>query len=120
MADVLVVDDDENLRDVLRRILERAGHTVRLATDGVEAVQLLEKNRPDVVLTDIYMPGLDGVELTRILQKQENPPAVIGMSGKPKPMALDMVTLQGASATLNKPFMPQELLDTIERVLVKD
>jgi len=70
-AEVLVVDDEASVRDVLRRQLEREGHTVRLATDGAEALAELEASRPDLVVLDLMMPNVDGFEVLEKLRDDE-------------------------------------------------
>ena len=65
---VLIADDEATIRHVLRQLLERAGHEVVAASDGVEALALFEKNRPDLVLLDIMMPGLNGFEVCEKLK----------------------------------------------------
>ncbi|GAA0487791.1 hypothetical protein Ade02nite_11990 [Paractinoplanes deccanensis] len=69
MAVVLIAEDDEDIALILSRLLTRAGHTVRHAPDGVRALELAEAERPDVVLTDLGMPRMDGLELTRAIRE---------------------------------------------------
>jgi CheY-like chemotaxis protein len=68
MAVVVIAEDDEDIALVLVRLLKRAGHTVLRAVDGVEALDLAMEHRPDVVLTDLGMPRMDGYELTRAIR----------------------------------------------------
>src|SRR3990172_7174447 len=75
---VLVVDDDPDLREFVRVVLEGAEYRVRLACDGAEALRLLAEEAPDVILLDIKMPGLSGDDLLRLFRRlQRHPPVVI-------------------------------------------
>ena len=68
MAEVLIAEDDEDIALILARLLKRAGHTVVHAPDGVAALELAETTRPDVVLTDLGMPRMNGLDLTRAIR----------------------------------------------------
>ena len=69
MAAVLIAEDDEDIALILSRLLKRAGHTVRHAPDGARALEMAVAERPDVVLTDLGMPRMDGLELTRAIRE---------------------------------------------------
>lgn len=83
MTRILIVDDDENLREVLSAILSQKGRLVETARDGIEAVALLGQNQYDLVLSDLQMPGLDGPALYEAIRsiQPKNPPRVIFMTG---------------------------------------
>jgi CheY-like chemotaxis protein len=83
MKRILVVDDDDNLREVLSAILSQAGRVVDTARDGIEAVALLDQNHYDVILSDLRMPGLDGPALYEALRGMRHTtiPRVIFMTG---------------------------------------
>lgn len=84
MKRILVVDDDEHLREILSAILSQTGRAVDTARDGIEAVELLNQNHYDVVLSDLRMPGLDGPALYQALRAMRHPtsiPRVIFMTG---------------------------------------
>jgi CheY-like chemotaxis protein len=117
VAAILVTDDDDEFRHVVRAILEGAGHSVTEASDGAEALRQIERERPDVLIADMHMPGMDGLELARTLRKAQDPPALIGVSGNDFADMLEMATLLGAGATLAKPFSPAQLLDAVDAVL---
>jgi CheY-like chemotaxis protein len=120
VANVLVVDDDDDARRVLHRMLVKLGHQTRIVADGAEALQLLEESRFDLVITDVYMASVDGMELlVRIRQRGLDVP-VLAISGGGYLAADDLLALAracGAAATLGKPFTPEELRDAIEPVL---
>ncbi len=106
---VLVVEDDEAIADVLRRTLRQEGHEVRSSVDGVEALVAAAEFVPDVVVLDLGLPGLDGVEVCRRLRAESDVPILIltarGELGD-RVVGLD----SGADDYLVKPFERQELL----------
>ncbi len=110
MAKVLVVDDESNLRLVVKKELSRMGHYVETASDGEEAWQIIEEKDFEVVLTDINMPRLDGIELLRRLkEKRQNPPEVIMITGYATiENAIEAMKL-GAYDYLTKPYRITEL-----------
>jgi len=115
----LVVDDAAPIRRVVRRALEAAGYEVDDASDGGEALERFRAHPADVVLTDIYMEGVDGIEFTRTLTKEFAGVPVIVMSGgaiQSAAEALEIAGRLGASATLAKPFTADQLLAAVERV----
>ncbi|HUK67436.1 MAG TPA: response regulator [Streptosporangiaceae bacterium] len=120
MANVMVVDDDKTARRAVRRMLTNLGHEVRVVGDGAEALQLLDGVRFDLVITDVYMECVDGMELlVRIHQRGLNVP-VVAISGGgciATDEILAMARACGAAATLDKPFTPQQLRDTVEPLL---
>lgn len=112
MARLLVVDDDEGDRTVLRTILERAEHQVWVARDGDEALSQFQGKGIDVVVTDLQMTNVHGLELITILREFEPKPGIIAVSGTGETQ-LDMARMLGASVTLTKPIRPQLLLDAV-------
>ena len=106
---ILVVEDDEAIADVLRRTLRQEGHEVRSSVDGVDALTAAEEFVPDVVILDLGLPGLDGVEVCRRLRAESDVPILIltarGELGD-RVVGLD----SGADDYLVKPFERQELL----------
>ena len=117
MARILVVDDDDNLRTVLRTALENAGHEVTDANDGRAALRQLETVAVDCVITDMHMPEIDGLALTRAVRQRSDAPAVIAMSSKDIAGTLRMAELLGARVTLHKPFTVAQLLDAVENAV---
>jgi CheY-like chemotaxis protein len=85
MKRILVVDDDDNLRELLATVLGQDGRGVDTARDGIEALELLNQNRYDLVISDLRMPGLNGPALYEALRatRQTPPPRVIFMTGNP-------------------------------------
>ncbi len=112
MARILIVDDEEHDRLLPQQILERAGHETVLASDGEEALDLYRDSAVDVVVTDLQMPRVNGLELIRALRALSPPPAIIALSGAGYAQ-LRTAQAAGADATLNKPVDPQGLLTAI-------
>src|SRR5919206_1812964 len=108
-AQVLVIDDDETIRAVVRRIVEMAGANVTEATSGEEGLRALYSGRPDVVMLDIGLPGLDGWQvLERIRQLTDVP--VVMLSAHDDELEKVRALQAGADDYVTKPFGPQELL----------
>jgi CheY-like chemotaxis protein len=120
MATVLVVDDESEVRTFVGRVLRPLGHEVHEAADGTEALRVLERGRVDVVLADVYMAEMDGMEmLVRIQQRGLQLPVVMISGGGhlPSGEVLKMAAACGAVATLEKPFSPAQLREVVDRLL---
>ena len=110
---ILIVDDDEPLRRALSRTLRGNGYEVDEASDAREALSAIDRQAPDLILTDIMMPGGDGVELINAIRGRAPRPGILAMSGRGSMGALDLLHLAeklGADLSLNKPFSTDELL----------
>ena len=116
MARILIVDDDEADRIVLGTILERAGHEAFFAEDGEEALSEYGGHAIDIVVTDLQMPRVHGLELITVLRDLSPRPAIVATSGTGSDQ-LDMAQAVGADATLTKPVDPAELLNAVSRAL---
>jgi two-component system KDP operon response regulator KdpE len=106
---ILVVDDERQITRVLRTSLESHGYVVAIAQDGLEALRSFELARPDLVITDLSMPNMDGVELTRAIRLQSQTPIIVlsvSEHDTAKVAALDA----GADDYVTKPFSTPELL----------
>ena len=116
---VLIVDDDERMREYVRVNLEMEGYTVREAGDGEEGLQVLEESTPDLVLLDVMMPGVDGWEMLRRVQERHGVGTipVIMFSGKVDEPAAEEAAKRGAQGFIGKPFNPQELIDQTKQLL---
>ncbi len=112
---ILVVDDEPTIRDVVVALLEDEGYAVVAAHTGLRALELLPLERPDLVIMDVMMPGLDGREVFRRMRESVDghAPPVVMMSAAVGRDFLDSTV----AAFLPKPFDLTDLLDTIERVL---
>jgi len=115
---VLVVEDEEGLRDLSKRLLQRHGYTVLVAHDAKEALRLFEENPSiDVLLTDVIMPGASGPELTRQLIEQRPGLRVIYMSGYTEESSAQQGVIKRGVAFLNKPFTSEALGMKVREVL---
>ncbi len=120
VARVLVVDDDPASLNTTRRLLEKGDHRVTTAPDGQAAIEILGDEAFDVVLCDIRMPGVDGVEFLKRLRELDDPTPVITMTGggwQSREGILGLTESLGATATIAKPFDMATLLATVRRVV---
>ncbi len=120
MARIIVIDDQEPIRRIVRRALEQEGHEVLDASEGEMGMQLLERHTADVVITDIFMPGQDGILTLRQVRKKFPAVKVIVISGGDSTGLLDLrhdAELLGAVKSLQKPFTAAELIQTVRDVL---
>ncbi len=116
---VLIVEDSLSVRNTLQELVEDAGFTVRTARDGIEAVSTLDSFAPDIVLTDLEMPNMNGVELTshiRNRQGMEDLP-VIMITSRSQKKHREMAMQAGVSTYLTKPYNDSELLEAMSSVL---
>lgn len=120
MAKILVVDDEQGLLANIARYLEVLGHEVATAGNGQLALRALADRAPDLLVTDLNMPDMDGVELLEALGRLGSRVPVIAMSGgarSPGVHPLQAAPALGAVVTLEKPFTLEELRAAVERVL---
>lgn len=121
MARILLIDDEEGLRTMLRRALEGKGHTVVEAREGREALRLHRADPADLVITDIQMPDRDGLEVIMDLRREAPGVKVIAISGGGRAVsstvALEMAIPLGAAAALSKPFRLEALFEAVDRAL---
>jgi CheY-like chemotaxis protein len=114
---ILVVEDDPESCEVMGEVLREAGYSIDLAHDAYEALELAARRRPDVVVTDVQMPNIDGLELTRRLHSFDPELAVVFTTGGPTKDLLTAAESYGGSTCLQKPMKPDDLLWAIESAL---
>jgi len=115
---VLVVDDEPDLLESMTRLLGRFGYTCLAASSGTEAIALIETDpRPALVVTDLHMPGADGIAVARRAREQHPPIPVVLMTGYPDLTASRGLSTLGASARIAKPFRNADLLDAVRCAL---
>lgn len=118
---ILIVDDNQDILSFMQAALETAGYEVQTAPEGAQAIALLTKRRADLLITDIFMPGQDGIETLRECKTRFPQTRIVVMSaGGASSRKLDYLpaaALIGANATLRKPFNVDQLLDTVRKVL---
>ena len=122
MASILLIDDDDTLRTLTAEVLRQAGHTVHEAPDGKTGLRLYHAGPSDLIITDIVMPDLDGLELIRSLQHAQPRPRIIAISGNAQfsaPVYLPIARKFGAQRTLAKPVRPEVLLQAVAEVLAE-
>jgi len=116
-SNILIVDDDRLTRVMLSTILEGGGHTVTAATDGEEALRLAANSHFDLVLLDIWMPGMSGLEVLDRLRALDAPPRVIILTSDETPETLLAAVRGQASRYLTKPVEAAALLDVVDEEL---
>ncbi|MFW5927340.1 MAG: response regulator [Wenzhouxiangella sp.] len=119
MAKILIVDDSETHLYSLQKMVEGAGHEVITATSGEEGIELSKSKLPDVILMDIVMPGLNGLQATRKISKDEKTAHIPVIFVTTKDQETDRVwgMRQGAAAYITKPVDKKELLKAIDDAL---
>jgi DNA-binding response OmpR family regulator len=119
MASILLIEDDEPLRQILALALVNAGHTVAEAADGNQGIERFREAPPDLVITDIVMPGREGIETIMALRREAPRLPIIAISGAANyaRVYLGMAAKLGAQRILSKPFNTADLLAAINEVL---
>ena len=124
MANFLIVDDDPAIQATVRIVLERAGHAVVVADDGSTGLAIFEAGSFDLLILDIFMPGMDGLETMKLIHQRQPLIPILVISGRPiatdsstAPDFLKMATKLGAISSLQKPFGPAELLAAVSGCL---
>src|SRR5688500_10083954 len=117
MASILIVDDEANVRRMLGRLLESQGHVVSEASNGREAVESVRAAQPDVVLLDLVMPEMDGLQALTALTDESPGLPVVMMSGRASVTDAVHATRVGAFHFLEKPLNPETVLLTLTRAL---
>jgi len=117
MNNILIVDDDQELRTNLREVLVREGYVVDLARDGTEALDILTDRDFDLILLDLVMPGLSGMETLLLLHRQKPQCRVVLMTAFSTVENAVEAMRRGAADYLTKPFKSSDLLTTVRRVL---
>ena len=117
MNKILVVDDDFHVRMMLEAILESEGYSVVLAQSGPEALAMMKEEQPSLVLLDYMMPGMNGLDVLRVIKKTHGQTKVIIVTGHGnEKLSIEMLR-SGAADYIQKPFAMDQLLSSIKRVL---
>jgi CheY-like chemotaxis protein len=124
MPRILVIDDDQAVRTAISLVLEREGFEVEIVGDGRAGVAAMAKAGFDIVIVDLFMPGMDGLETIKAFNQTAPSVPIIAMSGilarqapDAAPDFLRMATTFGAVHSLHKPFRPNDLLQAVEKCL---
>jgi CheY-like chemotaxis protein len=122
MPHILVIDDQAELRAAIEHLLTRNGYSVHGAKNGREGLAAFHRDRPDLVITDIFMPEMDGIETILAMRAIDRDIPVLAISGGGRARNQDFPALAlklGATALLPKPFRATELLDSVRRLLAQ-
>jgi DNA-binding response OmpR family regulator len=112
---ILVIDDDPEIREMLKQLLTPLGHEIDLAVDGQDGMRKYQERIPDLVITDLYMPNQEGVETIIQLRKRCPGARIIAMSGRfAEGAMLSVARRAGAAVLLQKPFLPDELRRAVD------
>lgn len=118
MALIVTVDDHDDIRVMMQRFLQRAGHTVITASDGHQGLDTVREHRPDAVITDVDMPRMNGLQLCDAIAHDPDlrhiPVMLVSGSIHPDDPGTGYA---GAAAVISKPFPPRKLLDTLNGLL---
>lgn len=114
---ILVVDDDENVREVLADLLLLEGHEVFLAEDGEKAILIFQEKKPDLIITDLGMPGISGWEVSRQVKSMQPCIKVIVISGWGATLEKDQLERNFVDQVLPKPFHLEQVKNTIAEVM---
>jgi CheY-like chemotaxis protein len=121
MKRILIIDDNKDVRDYLRRILERGGYEVLDASNGKDGIRIFEDAQIDLVITDMLMPTMDGAETILRLRSLAENPKIIAISGGGASLATDVCLrvgeLAGASLALDKPIDRLKLIETVRGLI---
>jgi CheY-like chemotaxis protein len=121
MANILVADDDEQYPIMLAKILRNNNHTVVIANDGQQALDFCKNQKFDLIITDILMPNVDGIDLIIDLTEHNEKVPIIAISGGRNTITaefnLQSASTLGVQAVLKKPFTNDQLLETVQNLL---
>ncbi|MDI6740613.1 MAG: response regulator [Candidatus Edwardsbacteria bacterium] len=118
---VMVIDDEEDILDLIKMVLEDAGFKAVTAITGHEGLQLLYREKPDLILLDIMMPDLDGMELLKILKIEDSTASipVAMLTAKVEPKDKTAALQEEAIDYICKPFTPEELVDRVKAIFAR-
>lgn len=120
MKKILIIDDEHYILMMLKKMLERAGYEIELASNGNEGLDLFRKSPSDLVITDIIMPEKEGLETIREMKRIQPQMKIIAMSGGGKISAenyLETAKIFGASRIIEKPFTQQTMVSSVKELL---
>ena len=121
MSKILIIDDDPQVCELISTMLNFEKHSVQIAYDGIEALKLYKSNHHDLIITDILMPGKDGIDTICELMQLNRDVPIIAMSGGRRTLSsdfnLDSAKLVGAKVTLKKPFTDIQLKQAVKQAM---
>jgi len=116
---IVIVDDSESIREVVEFTLTNAGNSVKVAVDGEDALKYFDGSKVDLVVTDLYMPKMDGIELIKEIRKKDDYKFVpiIFLSTESQQTKKNEAKEAGATGWIVKPFVPEKLLAAMNKVI---
>jgi CheY-like chemotaxis protein len=117
---ILVVDDEEVVAEVLGKLMEVDGHNVTVALEAEKALEIYQKERFDIVFTDISMPGMNGIDLTQKLLELDNNAKITAVTGHVGTQEIEKILDAGARTVLKKPFTKKNIECKIKEILEMD
>jgi DNA-binding response OmpR family regulator len=119
LARILIVDDEKPITTLLTQTFEQDGHQVMTANNGIDCMNKMSSFRPDVVIMDIMMPKLDGVDTTRLIRRNKNytSTVIVALSAKGDEQTRTRMREAGANLFMRKPFVIAKLVDRINQIL---
>lgn len=118
MAKILVIDDEQGIRDLLDTLLRRKGYDVVLAASGQKGLEIFSRERPDVIVLDLKMPGMDGLTVLQQVRSHNPEQPVIILTGAGTPEAEQQVRALGVTEYVEKEFSLHRLGDSLNRLLL--
>ena len=116
MLEMLIVDDEETTVNFLKEFFEKEGFRVRIAYSGKVAVEEIEKKDADLILLDVQMPGMDGIEVLKRIKQKKSMAKVLMVTGENDPETIEKTLQCGADYYILKPFMLQELTKQVRKM----
>ena len=120
MQKILIIDDEPHILLMLKKMLERVGYEIEIATNGIEGIKLFKASGADLVITDIIMPEKEGLETIREMRRIKSDLKIIAMSGGGKVSAdnyLQIARIFGAAKSIAKPFTQKEMVSAVQSLL---
>ncbi len=116
---ILVIEDEVHVRTLVSRLLEKNGFVVRTADDGLDGLRVLEEFRPDLIISDVMMPNLDGLTFTKALKNRKETKIIplIFLTAKTDPLSMIEGINVGAKFYITKPFQAEDVLAKVKKVL---
>jgi CheY-like chemotaxis protein len=123
MASILIIEDDEDIRNVLKKILETEGHTVTMAPNGAAGIELYRIEKNEIVITDMIMPDMEGAETILHIRSDCPEAKIIAISGGGPSLnastCLKVGEIAGATKTLAKPFGRKQIIEAVRELIGK-
>src|SRR5512135_914731 len=117
MSKILIIDDDEVLLTLLQNLLKDEGYAILATADGPRGIALYKEQHPDLVLLDLGLPSLNGLEVLREIHALDNEARIIIVTGYGSAETVEVASRSGASDFINKPFDPRKLVERVKALI---